>query len=255
MATLLRPLFGFGDLLRDGTIIGEDTLAGFPLSNALDGRTTSQAGFEGNGTAKIQTVDLGSAMAFDFVAMARHNLSNASTVNIQGSNDNILYTPISSLAPISDDKPFIVQLGAQSYRYVRLIFVSPTEDLYVSDITVGEIFQWPIEQPTGFTIPRWSDNDEVSPNRTRGGELAGLSIITKPKTASISLRFQEISFFDTSWDNFVSNIKRYPFYFMWTESRPDEVMFGWLPKGQSVPKPSYSNTTLLRTSFNMEGFA
>lgn len=255
MATFPKPIFGFNDYLRMGTLILDQSLAGFPFSNAQDGRTDSQAGFTGDSSDYYATVDFGAAQAFDFIAFGRHNLGSVgATVTVETSPDNATWTTVATLNPTTD-KPLMDTSIAGNDRYVRLTFSAAAEDIYFADVTLGEQFQWPVELPARFIIPRWSDNDQLNVNRTRGGQLAGFSVITKPKTTVINLRWQELSFFDAEWDDFISAIKQYPFYFMWNPDRASEIMFCWLPTGSSIPSPRFLQENILQTSFDVEGFA
>ncbi len=256
MPSFPKPVFGINDLLRSGTVILDTTLAGFPFSQAQDGRTDSQVGLLGNGTARSIKIDLGSTKTFDYIAIARHNLFTASgVINIAVSPNDITYTTVGTLTGASfSDKPILFPVSG-SGRYVRLNFQAPSIDIFIADVTMAEQFEWPFELPAGFTPPRWADNDEINVNRTRGGALAGFSTITKPKSATIPLRFQELSFYDSDWDFFVSGIKNYPFYLVWNPDKPLEVMFGWLPTGKSVPQPKFIQENLLDATFSMEGFA
>jgi len=255
MAKFPKPIFGLNDLLRMGTLVLDESLAGFPFTNAQDGRTDSQAGFTGDGSDYYATIDLGVAIAFDFVAFGRHNFGSVgATITIETSPDNATWTPVGSITPTTD-KPLMDLNISGNDRYIRLTFNAATEDMYFADVTISEQFEWATELPAAFIIPRWSDNDQLNVNRTRGGQLAGFSVITKPKTTSINLRWQDLSYFDSEWDDFVSAIKQYPFYFMWNPDRPTEVMFCWLPTGNSIPTPRFLQENILQTSFSVEGFA
>jgi len=225
----------YNNILRSATVQSEDTLSGFGIANALDGRTSSQVGFSSGANREVD-FDLGATTAMKTLAIARHNLGTVGgTVNVYGSNDGSIYIFILALTP-TDDKVNVKEWTVtNNYRYYRITISGHTSAAYIGDIFIGPHLELQRDQKHGFVKPDFSDGDTVIPNITRGQNLVGLNIKEQPKRVRFQMPFYSSSFFN-DWESLVAQMKLYPVYIKWNDN---ETPFYCWPT-RSMPQPSYS---------------
>lgn len=244
---MAAPLFLYNNLLRAATIVSEATITNFGFAKALDGGTSTQAGFA-SGANRDVILDFGSAQTFDHLAVAAHSLSGT-TLTIAGSSDNVSYTDIDAVT-FSNNYVQIHEIDQGNVRYVRLRFSGMPTSVYVSDIFLGEALELPYGMPQGFVPPEFGDQDTVETNMTGNGALVGITVTRKPKRSKVQMQDYESSWFASNWSALIASLKLYPAYFLWAAGQ--RAFFCTLQK--QAPQPQYSTNTRQSCTLDLEGF-
>lgn len=248
-----QGLIGYQNLLRGLTPTTEDAQVSFPVEQMFDGRSSTQAGFAvGDGEVIF---DLGSAMSVDYVAMAKHNLgSESATLNIEYSTTGTSgpWTAFLSQSP-SSDAPVLWRVGAVSARYWRIAFSGHAATLFIADLSLGAQLLLPAGMPVEWLSPFYAPQGRMVANRTRRGDLVGLSHEPEPAQCSIELNLVSPGWFDSNWSALYTSITAYPFYFVHdVDNRPSEVFFCWLR--DRLPTAPYSTAGLFQgVTLEVEG--
>lgn len=246
------------NLLKASGIVSEVTTSGYPAKNLVNGRTSNQAGFTYGVTGEV-VFDLGSSVNYSGktlgIGIAKHNLGNTtSTLTIAFSADNSTYSGSTSFN-ITTNFPQILELSySSSFQYVRIRVTNNDSQAYVSDLTFNEVIDIQSGQPVGYSSPFWSLGDEVISNVTRGGELAGVTIINKPKQFKINI--SKVDMADTVVMPALLNIMfAGAFYFKWATLSEDgidgEVTYCWVKN--KMPQIKHDTVTTVGTVIDCEG--
>lgn len=241
------PLFCYNNLLRQATIVSEATISNFGFAKALDGGTSTQAGFA-PGASRDVIVDFTSAKSFDHVCVAGHNL-NGVTLTLAGSADNVSYTDIDALT-YDNNHVQVSEIDAGSARYLRLRFSGMGGNAYVSDIFVGEALELPYGIPHGFVPPEQGDQDAIDTNMTGNGAIVGITVSRKPKSTRVSLQDYHASWFEAHWYDLIETMKLYPVYFLWGDGK--RAFYCTLQR--KPPQPSYNSNIRQSATLDLEGF-
>ncbi len=239
--------FFYNNLLRSATVVSEDTISNFGFSNALSGRTSDQVGMSSGANRDI-VVDFGSALTFNHVCVASHNL-NGTTLTVAGSADNVSYTDIDSIA-YDNNYVRCDEIDEATYRYVRFRFSGHAADIYIADLFLGTPLDLLYGVPAGFTPPEQADDDELDAHMTGSGALVGITVHTKPKEVRLTLADYPASWFETYWLDFAASMKLYPAYFLWATGK--RAMYFTLDR--RIGKPEFSTNTRQTLSLTMNGF-
>lgn len=241
------PYFLITNKLRAATILSEATVANFGFANALDGRTSTQAGFA-SGAGRDVVFDFGSAQTISHVGHAAHSLAG-STMALHSSTNNSTWTL--RLSWIAQAGVYTYELGTSfSARYLRLTVTPAAGTVYVSDFFAGQAIELPYGMPFGFVPPEFGDDDQVETNMTGNGAIVGTTVTRRPKKTSVDMRDYPSSWFDTNWLTITEGLKQYPGYFLWgTGKRP---MFCSLDR--KAPRASFSNHIHMSAKLELEGF-
>ncbi len=252
----------YNNLLRSAAATGETTASGFPSSQALDGRTTTFCKLP-SGTTQLVTWDFGSVKTFDSLAFARHSFDDNTNINLRISSNGVDWTDIvTTWVPDTTGKNIFIDLGSQSYRYVRLAITDLTKDMTFADVFIGPSYNLDRSQKHGFIRPGLSDGDTIESNVTRGQELAGITL--RRGVEKITYR---LHYYSSNWlGEFLSlkeTMKQYPVYIIWDTSRAEvpfqgnggEPAFYCWPDGK-LPEPRYSKSIngYYDIVMKMEGF-
>lgn len=241
------PYFLVTNKLRSATIVAEATAAGFAFANALDGRTSTQAGFT-SGAARNVDFDFGSSQTISHIGYAAHSLTG-SNVDIYSSTNGSSWTlRLSSIA----------QSGVQTYefgtsfsaRYFRLSVRPASGTVYVSDFFAGQAIELPYGIPHGFVPPEHGDQDVIDTNMTGNGALVGITVTRKPKKTRVSLNDYPSSWIDANWSTLIEIMKLYPVYFLWATGK--RSFFCTLAR--TAPSPAYNSNIRQSATLELEGF-
>ncbi len=235
---------GCVNYLRTGTVTADPSLSGFPASNALDGRTSTKAGY-GAGTRTISFSFASGTCGY--MGIGKNNIPAGSTISVYTNG------ALRGTRTVTRTKPYMFVFSDVTSTSCSFVITS-VSDFYISDFACGSVIDIPRYMAVGFAPPRFSDEDDIITNTTVSGELNGISVIEKPKKTTISIKKVHFSWFDANWPTFLDNSKRYPFYFLYApEDRPDEAFYCW--HVQKVGDVKYSARTFQDVDLSVEGFA
>jgi len=256
-----KPVIGFDNFFNTlpNTETDEDAL-GFEYQNSYNGNTYD---YWQPPTPAVQHYILagsGSIIPVDYFALARHNLASAGyQVKLQRDSAQAFTTPtdVSSYQVLADDSPFIwIEPGAaQQDRYFRLLFDpigTPTEPLRVAGATIGEVFRLPKAVRSGGQLPRGAVMDTITNSMSVNGEFIGRSVIKRGVEFSISVSVESLAFMRGDWQTFIDYALERPFWFLWNEDYPEDVVYVWL-KGRPNTPTYDGNHTTLSTTLTLQG--
>lgn len=218
--------------LKGATILSSNAESGYPAANMVDGRTNRQAAFAVNASPRVVVFDMLSAFNCSAVGVAKHNLASVgASLLVEVSADNSTYSTLIDEAISSDGVLYFEPETSRTGRYVRVSVSGHDDTAYISDITVGDSVSILCGQPVGFVSPYWGYKDQILSNITRGNELAGITVINKPREFKISLSKIAIADEQVFYDVETAT-KSGPFYFKWAVLDEDgidgEAAFCWL---------------------------
>lgn len=265
-----RPMILHDNFLTATGVIRSDSgdhEANFGSENMVDGRTNTQCGFK-NGSFGEVTFDLGSSKTINCIGVARHNLKSSkgllkvfsSTVGTSGpwtARQRPGGYEVFGNSNAGDDSTVFNELTEFTAQYIKIEFdwlagADANSITYVGLLSLGYWLEIPIGMPVGFIQPRWGDRDEFIVNRSIGNEFVGMAVTEKPRQATIEFRNIDVSWFDTYWDDFVTDMKKAPFFFLWNiDDRPEEAMLCWPMK--RIEPPKYTKKTRCSVSLKVEG--
>lgn len=246
--------------LKSATITAEDTMTGYEAYKMSDGRTSSQAGFA-VGASRVVTYEYASGLDITTssiaVGVAKHNLGTR-TANllievseVAGVWETLLNQAFTSNSP----QVFEVTTTLSVWNYVRVTVSDHGGSVYISDLTIGEYVDTTRGQPVGFVVPAYAFRHEVRSNITKGNELAGLTIIKKPKEFKINIEHVDTFTLAPIILKILNIIDDGPFYFKWANTAEDgydgSVAFCWL---KTYPQVRYDGLTTRATTLDCIGF-
>jgi hypothetical protein len=244
---MAAPYFLVTNKLRSAAILAEATAASFPFANALDGRTSTQAGFS-SGAARNVDFDFGSAQTITHIGYAAHSLTG-STVAIYSSTNGSSWTLRLSSIALAGVQTY--EFGTSfSARYFRLSVTPASGTVYVSDFFAGQAIELPYGIPHGFVPPEQGDQDAIETNMTGNGALVGITVTRKPKRTRVSLNDYPASWFDSNWSALIETMKLYPAYFLWATGK--RAFYCTLAR--TAPSPAYNSNIRQSATLELEGF-
>jgi len=243
----------YENILRGATILTDETV-GSSASKIVDGRTSSSAKFASGAQRNIY-FDCGSAKSAGAVAWARSNAgSTSATINIRSSTDNVTYTTRFTENPTTD-KVTVETGGTYSARYWNIQIDGHTSECFITDLALGVPLTLERDQKGGFISPLYANNDEITPNITRGQNLAGITVKPGIKRVKLRLPYYSSSFY-SNWSDLIDVLKTYPVYLKWDKAGTKEAFYCWPDK--KLPQPAYSknvaNYAYLDAIMNLQGF-
>lgn len=243
------PYFLITNQLRDATVISDETITDHPIENALDGRTSTQAGFEAGATRTV-IFDFGTTVNLTHFGYVGTNLGTVGgSISFAHSSDNVTYT--NSTTTNFFATVYTAELGAVlTNRYLRVRISNHYADVYISDLFVGEAIELPYDVPVGFVRPEWADEDTIETNMTGGGAIVGVTVTRRPKKTSLDMRSYPSEFFSSYWDVMIRGLKEYPGYFKWRDGVANAMYCSLVGK---APRPSYTSHMHLSVKLDLEG--
>lgn len=245
------------NFLSGATILSSGADASYPAANMVDGRTNTQAGFLA-GATRVVVFDLGIAKESDAIGIAKHNLGTVgATVFIETSPDNSNWWSRFTLAFTNDAVRWARQTPSQTHRYVRVSISGHSGTAYISDLTFGKNIETTTGQPIGYVAPYDGFKTQVISNVTRGNELAGLTLVSRPKEFKIHIEKVAREDFDAFADLIYSAVTDGPFYFKWATLTSSDggidgkSAFCWL---KTMPQAKYDGTTTRGIVIDCMGF-
>ena len=224
----------YENVLYGADVVSQDTIAGFPWINGVDGRTSTQAGFDTG--SQVVVIDLGASwggQSVNFIGFAKHNIaSSGANVEIETDSDAGFGSPVSvyDSAPVSDNVSVETISAVSIERYVRITVSGQTSPCYISDVSLGEKLAFPSGQPMGYMPPKFAYNDMVINSTSQGADLVGSIRIPKAKSCRIELKFADEVWVNANWPSFIDHLPR-PFYYLWDEqNHPNDAAYVWIKK-------------------------
>jgi len=253
-----EPKIIYDNIFSSG-VTATDTATGFSVDNIYDlrGYTYWQAASSGT---KYITMDYGSDVAVDSLAIFSHNLSTCSaTISLESSTTGAWAgEEVEQIAgfTVTTDKAIAKVFTSATIRYWRVKIVTAGIAPQIGVMIAGNAVEFPVYPDLPFTIANESVNatTEVS----KGGHLLGVTSRYSPLSISVSFTYPAMSFINgdyrTFWDNHGKLIK--PFFWVPNiTTYPLNVYFVRMTSGSSFGVSQSDTTNADSLSFRMEGIA
>ena len=243
------------NVLIGATIVSDDSEVNYPFANAINNGTAQQVGF--NGQTNHVILDLLTTHTIDSIGIAKHNIYSASSgvgyiAVSKGDTSSGPWTEIVRLTPSSDavslNSSTLAYGGVQYLRITVENNPTPTQDIYIGNITVGDKIEISDGQYIGFTEPKNSNKYKLISNITRGGEIVGIMREAKAVKCKVQAKHLTKTWVDSNWPNIAECISKYPFYFEWENGA--QPIYGW---ASNVTPPSFTTINRQEFSIDMEG--
>lgn len=239
----MSGVIGINNFLKTATVLTEETMSGYPFSNAIEGNTAAIVGF-GLGATRTVDIDLGASKLVSAVGIARHNCFSAgATLQFYLSNTETFTTPF--LVIDFDSNAVVFKMAhtatqtkdfSEAYgRYLRIVCTGHTLNALIGNIYVGEALSLPCNTDVNFQPYEYSDNDEIITNLTYTYDVLGIGVIRKPKSSSIKMDAASISWMEANYKNLVSAMKAGPIYWTWKDYGKS-AFYCWPTKTIGNPK-------------------
>ena len=236
-----NPVIGYNNLLESGTVSASTEATGYEKENAFDWLTYDW--WKPTAVTAYLTVDMGSATACDYFALAGHDLgTQGAGVVLQYSTDNFaadINDAFTTLTP-SDDSVIFQSFTSQSKRYWRVKLTTAVASL--GTVAFGERLDMPEGMGVGFIPPTMSFDDDVTNNRAHGGAYLGRSVLREGASGSISFDLLTPAFVRSDWMPFIEHARSKPFFLSWDETNySGEAAYCWTDGAITPPKYSHTN--------------
>lgn len=223
-------------------------------ANAFDGVTTTKA--EITATGAIIEFTFSSAVTASAICLAVHNGTTFSNCQIDLERFTTSWVNVDSFNIASVSSPIVREFTEVSDTQWRLVFtlVGGSGSLFVGDITLGTATALPSGMSTGFTSPKYANDDDINYNRTLGGQLAGLNVSKNGTNISIPVKYMTEKWTRNYAAQIIQDLRNYPFYFRWDDVdflNNSDTFFGWLRNKQ--PKPTWQSRQFLEMTIDANG--
>lgn len=248
-----NPRIGWRNVVPTAsTLSATSSATGFPVSNLRNPATYQPWKANANEETTI-TVELASAEAVDYVALARHNFGTAgASYVVESSADGDTWTERASGSAPNDDRVLIHEFEPASAAFWRLV-VSPSSAaaqiavLYLGRITVVERRLYVGHSP--ITLAR---RRVVSTGRSESGQFLGRTRRSETLAGSIALQNLDPDWYREELDGFVEGSDIAPFFWAWRPQEfPEEVAYCWT-MGDPIPVNQRANG-MMRVEAEIQG--
>lgn len=246
------PRFGWHNLITTSNVTADEEDADHPVEYLANGSTALYWKGQNAGAQNID-VDLGSAMDFDYVGLARHNFGTAGvTYNIQYSTDDISYTTIEGPTVAPNDWVIIHEFDTVTARYFRIQITAVASEVpEIGVLYLGEILRMQRRVYVGYTPFTFAKLSTVSSGFSESGQFLGR--VKRREIYDNPIKFENLTpAFIRTLRDFFSSAEEYPFFFAWRpDDYPEETAYCWF-----AGDPGVSNTGPngdMSVSYDMRG--
>lgn len=246
---LTHSRIGMDSITRTGTVTASTAAVGFPATAAANPLT-----YEFWRPTEVEAfwkVDALTAVSVDYVGIAAHTLGGGSTVVVQYSVDDTTWVTVDSLVP-TNNAPIMFLFPPQTARYWRILVQGAVASVGV--VYIGKTLEMERACYAGLSPINMNRRTTIRPNVSEGGQWLGRSIIRGGSAMSVAFRHLTHSWYETNFDPFVENARRYPFFFAWRPNGyPDTLGYVWA--NQDISPTTMGIRNFVEVGFEMEGLA
>lgn len=249
------------DNVFDTSVTATDTeaIGDFAAAFIQDLRTYTTWRAASSGT-KYLTIDAGSAVAVDTLAILSHNLGTVSaTISLESSTTGAWageeVEQIAGFNP-STDLAIMKTFTQATVRHWRVKIVTGSFAAEIGVCMIGERMDFPVFPDSPFT-PK-SEGINATAEISKGGHLLGVTSRFSPIDIMVSFTYPAMSFIDgdfkTFWENHGRQVK--PFFWVpnFTEW-PDRINFVRFPASFSLAVAQSDTTNADSLTLQFEGIA
>ena len=236
-------VFAYTNLLEAtaSTVTATTETSTFEVENCFDWRTNTFWQGTGGGTEYV-TVDLGSALAVDYWAIAGHDGgTQGATYKLQYSTDNFAgdTNDFNGTVTPSDDAVIIKTGTTQTKRYWRLEVVQGATAVSIGQLSIGARYDAPVGMRAGFVVPVHGYRDKFMNNLSDSGAFIGRSLIRVQRETVIDVTNLTLAQVRSDIEPLVNHALSKPFFFLWDETNyAAEAAYCWLRGDPTIASPS-----------------
>lgn len=212
--------------------------AGFPPLNAFDSMSFDSFKVEAGGTETLDvTVPLGGDL--DSIALFVRPTTAAQTIEFYYEDPVATFTTLLATFTVQEGHPQLKVFSSQAVvagRKIRVQFVTPTEDLFIRQISFGPKMEIPYGQHNGISPVNLSQGVIFSNSNNENGEILGRSVKFEVRNAELMFDNLPPDFVRDDWEPFAVAVKTKSLFYGWDlNNYPLEVGFGGAA-GINAPK-------------------
>lgn len=205
-------------------------------------------------------LDLGSGQTIDYVGIAGHTIgSKGCTVKVETSDGSLagspseqVWTTFAQEVLPADDAPLLFLAEGVSARYVRIRLTGPGAAPRLAVIYAGKVLAMQRPIYGGHTPITLSRNTTLRQTLSRGGQFIGQTFERHGVQTSASFRHLDADWVRESFDPFVKEARKYPYFFAWRPGTwPLEVGYVWTDK--DIAPSNMGMRDLMQVSWPMQG--
>ena len=200
------------------TVTASNEASDFEGANAYDKRTSTwwKPGVS-SPTTETLTAVFSTAQTVNFFGVMGHNLgTEGATIKLQYlTGSPLTWTTLFSITPSDDTCIFRRTASAISATSWRVEITNCTVDTLLAIAAFGQAIALPDNMRAPFMPPRYARNNDISNNKTEGGQFIGRSKYSSGYEADIMQQFVDPSWVDANFDTLINRVEVAPFFFAW----------------------------------------
>lgn len=260
------PIFGWNNLLSEGTLEATSEDADFPASNLLNSSTALRwkaEAIESPPTVdQYLTVTFAEAQELDYLAIAVHNFGTWQNIlSVEGFDD--IASPAFSQELVEEhlvanDNPIIFRFAPTILGGIRLrIQASPLADPdtpFISVMHVGKLLVMPRGTHQDHTPINLFPQANVMTGKSETGNFLGRVVLSESRSTNIAFNRLTSAWYRTYMAPFIAASKSDPFFFAhMPQTFPADVGYCWMTND---PQPArHFDTGTMALSLQMGGIA
>lgn len=227
------PFIGWRNLVASNNISATSEEAGYPASNLANPATFSE--WRATSTAEQYLTVTALSDSFDYIGIAKHNLSSAGCpVSVEvwnGSSWDEIVVP--QVPP--DDEALVFLFGLQSASQARLRMQTGGEAARAATLYLGQSLTAQ-RRLYGDHSPLFYGRETQGPAPySEGGAYLGRIITRTERMGTAKFKLLRPDWYRDNFEPFLESARALPFFLAWRpQSYPGEVTFTWLTNN---PKP------------------
>jgi len=231
-------LFGYNNLFDTASVITPNNTpaTGFEIQNAYDWRLVTWWQSSVAASYMTVTLDMGSAVSADYVAMAGHNVFSTlganAKISVHGSTDNFSASDVTvATFDVDTDGPILGTFNSASYRYWRITIYETglaTHQSLVGHLCLGARYSAPAELRAGLKLPYEAIKDDIRNNVAQKGNHIGRSVISQGVGSRLEVDLLDMTEVRGNIRTFLAHAVKKPFFFVMDEvNYPNDVVWMW----------------------------
>ena len=237
----MTSYIGYNNILETGAVTVTSEANGFSKENSYDWLPWDYWKASAAGTVYL-TVDMGSAVAVDYWALAFHDLADHSgTIRPEYSSDGVSWNDLDTVQTPTDNQMIFRPVISQNVQYYRFRISSTTLASAIGALALGQYLT--LERGMqGFTTPYHGRNKKILNSIGETGNPLGSTVYSLGQKFKINQMNVSTTWIDANWEDLIDHIETKRFFFMHDyENAPLEVAFCWTDK---ISHPKYNNDNL-----------
>lgn len=244
-----HPIIGWDNIVTVDNISATSEATSYPVTN-LANPATHLRWRATSAILQYLTVTTGSADDFDYVGIARHNLSSQNIAVSVEADDGGGFDELVAPAILPNDGPALFRWTAAPYTAIRLKLAAGDDVAEIATMFVGKLTVLPRKLYQGFTQPTHGRMGKEVNAMAESGDYLGTIVTQQHVESKIPLTLVDPTYYRSYLDDFIA--ARPPFFIGWRPSTyPNEVGYMRLTNWpQPAPQSPHS---LLSLSIEMAG--